>query len=120
MFAEDGAFEILYLAQFGLASRYSGRAEISAFFKVVRELYPGFVFENVRVLMETPGQVFAEYELRATSSMTGRKIQHLIFGRLVAENGQIKIVREALNAVEIARAIYPQGVPELPEHATEK
>ena len=114
MFAEDGAFEMPYLADFGFPSRYVGREEIASFFQMVRDLYPGFEFENVTVLIDTPTQAFAEYEFTAVSSKTGRTIHQLFFGRLVAENGKIKLLREALNNAEVARAIYSQGIPELP------
>ena len=36
MFAEDGAFEIPYLATFGVPSQYKGRDEIAGFFQFVR------------------------------------------------------------------------------------
>lgn len=114
MFSDDGAFEMPYIADFGVPGRYVGHREISGFFAFVRDLYPGFVFENVTILIDTPDQVFGEYEFTATSTKTGRKIHQLFFGRLVAENGKIKLLREALNSVEVARAVYEQGVPELP------
>src|SRR5271154_6043988 len=87
MFAEDGAFEMPYLASFGYAPRYQGHQAIAEFFQFVRDLYPGFEFENVKILIETPDQVFGEYEFRARSSMTGRSVHHLFFGRLVAKDG---------------------------------
>jgi len=71
----------------------------------------------VTILIDTPEQVFGEYEFTATSTKTGRNIHQLFFGRLVAENGKIKLLREALNSVEVARAIYEHGVPELPAKA---
>ena len=114
MFSEDGAFEMPYLADFGFPSRYTGRAEIAGFFKMVRELYPGFEFENVVIHIATAEQVFAEYEFTAESSVTKRKIHQLFFGRLVAKDGKIKLLREALNAAALARAIYSQGIPESP------
>ena len=77
IFAEEGAFEMSYLADFGFPPRYAGRAEIGSFFKMVRELYPGFEFENIVIHMATPEQVFAEYEFTAESSVTKQNIhQH--------------------------------------------
>ena len=114
MFSDDGAFELPYIANFGFPVSYVGHTDIGDFFSFVRDLYPGFKFENVTVLIDTPEQVFAEYEFTAISSKTGRKIHQLFFGRLVAENGKIKLLREALNSVEVARGVYSQGVPELP------
>ena len=56
------------------------------------------------MLIDTPEQVFAEYEFTAVSSKTERQIHQLFFCRLVAENGKIKLLREALNSLEVARA----------------
>jgi len=36
----------------------------------------------------------------------------LFVGRLVAENGQIKLLRESINLVELALAIHPNGLAE--------
>src|ERR1700746_4047108 len=94
MFAEDGAFELPYLATFGLPTEYKGRDAIAGFFQC----------ENTKVLIDTPDQVFAEFEATAVSSKTGRTVHQLFFSRLVAENGKIKLFREALNTFEVARA----------------
>jgi uncharacterized protein len=119
MFAEDGAFEMPYLADFGFPPRYEGKEETTGFLQMVRDLYPGFEFENINVLIDTPTQAFAEYEFTAVSSKTGRTIHQLFFGRLVAANGKIKLLREALNSAEVARGIYSQGIPELPPKSHE-
>ena len=68
-----------YLESLGVPGRYEGREVI-----------------------DTPEQAFAEYEFTAQSSKTGRTIHELLFGRLVAEDGKIKLLREAVNLVEIA------------------
>ena len=104
MFAEDGAFEMPYLAAFGLPPQYKGHDAISGFFQSVLDTYPGFQFVNVKVLIDTPDQAFAEFEATATSTITGRTVNQLFFARLVAENGKIKLFREALNTFEVARA----------------
>jgi hypothetical protein len=104
MFAEDGAFELPYLATLGLPPEYKGRDSIARFFESILDIYPGFQFENVKVLIDTPGQVFAEFEATAVSSKTGRTVHQLFFARLVAENGKIKLFREALNTLEAAKA----------------
>lgn len=104
MFAEDGAFELPYLATFGLPTEYRGRDAIAGFFQSVLDIYPRFQFENTKVLIDTPDQVFAEFEATAVSSKTGRTVHQLFFSRLVAENGKIKLFREALNTFEVARA----------------
>jgi hypothetical protein len=40
MFAEDGAFELPYLATFGLPTQYRGRDAIAGFFQSVLDIYP--------------------------------------------------------------------------------
>jgi ketosteroid isomerase-like protein len=104
MFAEDGAFEMPYLATFGFPSEFRGHDAIAGFFQSVLDLYPGFQFENIKVLIDTPDQAFAEFESTTVSSKTGRSVHQLFFTRLVAENGKIKLLREALNTFEVARA----------------
>jgi ketosteroid isomerase-like protein len=116
MFAENGAIEIPYLSIFGLPTRYEGHQALIDLFKTVRDLYPGFKFQNLQIVFDMPTQAFAEYELIAKSSKTGRSVRNLFSARLVAENGKIKLLREFLNAAEIARAILPRGIPDLPDN----
>jgi hypothetical protein len=49
--------------------------------------------QNIKVMIDTPEQAFAEYEFTAQSSKTGRTIHELFFGRLVAENCASVLVR---------------------------
>jgi len=109
-----------YLTDFGYPGRYAGPEAITYFCNFLQNLFPGVQFEHLKILIETPDQVFAEYEFTAVSTATRQKIHQLFFGRLVAKNGRIKLVREALNAAEVARALYPQGIPDLPPKAAGK
>ena len=59
--------------------------------------------------------MFAEYVTHARAAATGRRAHHLFMGRLVAQNGQITLLREALNAVAAASALLPAGIHDLPE-----
>jgi hypothetical protein len=110
MFAEDGAFEMPYLESLGFPWRYEGREEIEGFFKFVRDLYPDMEFHDVKVVCETFEVVVGEYEFTTKSSKTGRVIHQLFVGRLEAENGQIKLLRESINLVELGLAIYTNGL----------
>jgi hypothetical protein len=96
MFAEDGGLELPYLTDFGYPERFAGAEGIAGL---------------------TPDQVAAEYEFTAVSTKTGRKVHQLFFARLVAERGKIKLVREGMNSAEVARAVFKQGIPELPPRA---
>ena len=84
MFTEDGAFEMPYLESFGFPGRYEGREAIEG--------------ENIKVMIDTPEQAFAEYEFTAQSSKTGRTI------------GKIKLLRESVNLVEVALGVLPNGL----------
>lgn len=110
MFAEDGAFEMPYLESLGFPSRYVGREEIEGFFQFVRGLYPDMEFHDVKVVCETPQVVVGEYEFTTPSSKTGRTIHQLFVGRLEALNGQIQLLRESINLVELGLAIYTNGL----------
>ena len=79
-------------------------------YELVRDVYPDMDLENIKIMIDTPGQIFAEYEFTAQSSKTGRTIHELFFGRLVAENGEIKLLRESVNLVEIALGVFPNGL----------
>jgi uncharacterized protein len=80
--------------------RYEGREAVEGFFR----------FENIKVMIDTPEQAFAEYEFTAKSSKTGRTIHELLFGRLVTENGKIRLLRESVNLVELALGVFPNGL----------
>jgi len=122
LFAEDGVLELPFLHSLGIPTRHQGREAIANFYDFVGGvLYPGFGFdpENVTVLIDTKDQVFAEYLTTARAAATGRVIHHLFAGRLVAENGEIKLLRESLNTVAAAQVLNPNGVADLPPHAQE-
>ena len=110
MFAEDGAFEMPYLESLGFPWRYAGREKVEGFFKFAPDLYPDLEFHDVKVVCETPDVVVGEYEFTTKSSKTGRVIHQLFVGRLEAENGQIKLLRESINLVELGLAIYTDAM----------
>jgi hypothetical protein len=76
--------------------------------------------ENLKILIDTPDQVFGEYEFTNVSTVTGRTVHQLFFGRLVAENGKIKLLREAHNSAQTAQALLKQGILELTSRTDEK
>jgi hypothetical protein len=116
-FAEDGVMEIPFLHAIGIPTRYQGHAAIKEFFNFVGgTLYPDFGFkpDDIKVLIETPEQVFAEYTAHTKAARTGRTLHHLFAGRLVAEKGKISLLRESLNTVAAAQALNPNGAADLP------
>jgi ketosteroid isomerase-like protein len=121
LFAADGAFEMPYFVSLGLPTRFEGRDGVRGLLTTVLEYYPDFEFkdEDITVLIDTPDQVFAEYAVHSTAAATGRLAHHQFMGRLVAENGQIKLIREGLNTVAAASALLAGGVHDLPAPTNE-
>ena len=60
-----------------------------------------FKFIHIKFLIETPDQVFAEYEVDCL--FNGKPYKQLYMGRLVAENGKIKLLREAMNMYPVLK-----------------
>jgi hypothetical protein len=110
-----------FFVSLGLPTRFEGREGVRGVLENVLEYYPDFEVkdEDITVLIDTPSQVFAEYVVHATADATGRLAHHLFMGRLVAENGQIKLIREALNTVAAASALLPDGAHDLPAPTNE-
>ena len=122
LFAEDGVLEFPFLHALGIPTRYQGREAIGQFYDFVGgTLFPGIAFkpEDTAVLIETPDQVFAEFIAHTRAASTGRLIHHLFAGRLVSENGKIKLLRESLNTAAAAQALNPNGAADLPPPAAE-
>jgi uncharacterized protein len=115
MFTDDGAFEMPYLESVGFPGRYEGHEQIRAFFAFVREIFPDMEFHDTKVVCEqADGKVVvAEYKFTCRSTKTGRMIHQLFIGRLEAESGRIKLLRESINLVELGRAIYQNGLADL-------
>lgn len=115
-FAADGVFEMPYLVSVGIDPRYQGREQIQGFIASIMELYPDmrFASDDVTVLIDTPTQAFAEYVTRPTAAATGRRVDHLLMGRVVVEGGQIKLLRESLNTLAAAQALLPGGAAGVP------
>src|SRR4051812_37959142 len=70
------------------------------------------------VLTETPDKTFAEYVPHTTGAATGRLRHQLFTGYLVAEAGEIKLLRESFNPLAMAQAQLPNGVADIgsPSH----
>ncbi|MEA3133514.1 MAG: hypothetical protein QOG17_1360 [Gammaproteobacteria bacterium] len=111
LFADDGAFELPFLRSLGVGARYTGRREIAALLNQLLKLYPNFAFvpDDIHILIETPEKTFAEYVAHARAVATGRTFHNLFTGYLVAEAGEIKLLRETFNSLAMAQAQLPNG-----------
>ena len=65
---------------------------------------PDFRFENVRIWIETPDRVFGEYDAQGHVAARGKPYKQTDAGVLVAEQGQIKLLHEALDTLAASRA----------------
>src|SRR5258706_7849245 len=121
LFAEDGVLELPFLRSLGVQPRYTGRSEIAACLRQLRKLYPDVAFapSDTTVLIETPDKTFAEYVTHMTAAATGRLLHQLFTGYLVAEAGEIKLLRESFNPLAIAQAQLPTGVSAIGAPGTE-
>lgn len=114
LFGDRGTLELPYMASIGIPPVSTGAAEIGKFLGFLHDtLYPGFKFENVKLHIETPDQVFAEYFINNKSGITGKEVRQQFFGHLEASDGRIKRLREAIDVVVAAEAIYPNGLADV-------
>lgn len=114
LFAEDATIELPYLASLGLPWQWHGKEVLYQFLKNLPKTFPGFAFQHIRIHIDTPDQAFGEYDVACTVAATGRPYHQTYMGRLVAENGKIKLLREALDMVQVAKSMFPDGVADLP------
>jgi hypothetical protein len=110
LFAADAAIEIPYLVDVGLPGKFVGHERILQFLRQINTLFPDVAFANVQVFVDSPDQVVSEYEVHCSAPSTKRQYHQLFFGRLVAEGGKIKLLREALNIISAAQTILPNGL----------
>jgi uncharacterized protein len=114
LFAERGTLELPYLASIGMPPVTTGPAEITRFLGFLHStLYPGFAFEDVTIHLQTPDQVFAEYHINHKSGISGKDVRQQFFGHLEAKDGKIKRLREAIDVVVAAEAMYPNGLADV-------
>lgn len=113
LFASDAAIEIPYLVEVGLPGQFKGHEQILKFLRQINTLFPDVAFVNAKVFMDSPDQVISEYEVHCSAPLTQRQYHQLFFGRLVAEGGKIKLLREALNIIRAAQTILPNGLSDV-------
>src|SRR5258706_6791222 len=115
LFADDGAFELPFLRSLGVGPRYTGRREIAGLIHKMLEIYPNFAFapDDTHILIETPDKTFAEYVAHGRAAATGRTAHLLFTGYLVAEAGEIKLLRESFNPLAMAQAQLANGVADI-------
>lgn len=104
LFADDGVLELPYLSSLGPKTGAQGPMAIEKFITGLLDKVPDFRFKDVHILIDTPSQVFGEYSVEALVPTTGKVYKQMYAGRLVAENGKIKLLRESLDTVAAQKA----------------
>jgi ketosteroid isomerase-like protein len=99
LFADDGMIELPWVN-----ARAQGPVEIEKFLTGLLAKVPDFRFRNIRIWIQTPDQAFGEYDVEALVPSTGKTYRQTYAGRLVAENGKIKLLREALDTKAASQA----------------
>ena len=94
LFADDGMIELPWVN-----ARAQGPVAIEAFLRGLLAKVPDFRFRNIRIWIQTPDQAFGEYDVEALVPATGKTYPQTYAGRLVAEHGKIKLLRESLDTV---------------------
>jgi len=113
LFSDDAAIELPYLSSLGLPWRWSGKETLYKFFQALPKTFPGFQFQDIQIHIDTPEQAFGEYEVECTVAATGRSYHQHYMGRLVAKEGKIVLLREALDLAQVAKSSFPNGVADL-------
>ncbi|WCT13274.1 nuclear transport factor 2 family protein [Mucilaginibacter jinjuensis] len=107
LFADDAVIELPYLKSLGMPWQWRGKDVLHEFLKEIPEMFPGFAFKDIQIHIDTPDQVFAEYSVDCKAASTGRPYQQTYMGRLVAKDGKIQLLREALDMAQVAKSMAP-------------
>jgi ketosteroid isomerase-like protein len=111
-FAEDGYIDAPYVESFGMASKIVGKTAIEATMQGLLQNAPDFHFTSLKIILETPAEVVAEYESEAVL-VNGRSYKQLYIGHIKFKDGKIISHREFLNTVPFAQAFLPNGLKDL-------
>ncbi|QNP40594.1 nuclear transport factor 2 family protein [Lysobacter solisilvae (ex Woo and Kim 2020)] len=98
-FAQDGVLELPWVQ-----ARAQGPVAIGKLIAGLLGKIPEFRFKNVTFFIQTPDKVAAEYQVEARVVDTGKIYKQTYCGVLIAENGKIKLLREALDTAVAAKA----------------
>ena len=98
-FADDGVIELPWVQ-----ARAQGPTAIEKFISGIFTRVPDFGFKNLTYYIQTPDKVAAEYQVEALVPSTGKLYKQTYVGVLIAENGKIKLLREALDTVAASKA----------------
>lgn len=98
-FAEDGVLELPWIQVHA-----QGPAAVERLLNGILSKVPEFRFKNLTYFIQTPDKVAAEYQVEAKVLSTGKIYKQTYVGVMHAENGKIKLLREALDTAAAAKA----------------
>ncbi len=98
-FAEDGVLELPWVK-----AHAQGPAAVEKLLTGMLARVPDFRFENLTYFIQTPDKVAAEYQVEALVVDTGKIYRQTYAGVLLAENGKIQLLREALDTLAASKA----------------
>ena len=98
-FAEDGVLELPWVK-----AHAQGPAAVEKLLTGLLAKIPDFRFKSPTYFIQTPDKVAAEYRVEALVADTGKVYQQTYAGVLLAENGKIKLLREALDTLAASKA----------------
>ena len=99
LFAEDGILELPTVK-----ARAVGPQQIQGLVTGLLKRVPEFRFKDLTVWIDTPDKVFAEYSVEAAVADTGKLYRQTYAGVLIAQDGKIRRLREALDTAAAAAA----------------
>lgn len=99
LFADDGVLELPWINL-----HVQGPAEIEKMIAGLLARMPDFRFKNLTYFIQTPDKVAAEYQVETPVIETGKIYRQTYCGVLIAVDGKIKLLREALNTAAAAEA----------------
>jgi len=98
-FADYGVLELPWVK-----ARAQGPAEVERLLAGLLAKIPEFRFKNLTYFIKTPDKVAAEYQVEALVVDTGKMYRQTYVGVLIAEDGKIKLLREALDTLAASKA----------------
>jgi ketosteroid isomerase-like protein len=99
LFAEDGVLELPTINV-----HVTGPTGVAGLLTGLLKRVPDFEFKDLEVWIDTPDRTFGEYSVEALVPDTGKVYRQTYAGLLIAENGKIKLLREALDTAAAAAA----------------
>ena len=98
-FAEDGVLELPWVK-----AHAQGPIAVEQLLTNLLAKIPDFRFKTPTYFIQTPDKVAAEFQVEALVVDTGKFYKQTYCGVLLAANGKIKLLREALDTLAASKA----------------